>query len=58
MLSEFKRRIFFKIVIENKYRGVFHKTNLDKPIDYFMNVNSPVLFSDALFKFLLKTPNQ
>jgi hypothetical protein len=43
---------------QNKYRGVVQQTLIDQPIYNFMNANCKAPFSDAPFRFTVKTRNQ
>jgi hypothetical protein len=57
-LSEHKRDDYFKLMQQNKYRGVVQQTLIDQPIPNFINANCNAPFSDALFRFMMKARNQ
>jgi hypothetical protein len=47
-LSEHRRNEYFKIMEQNKYRGVVQQTLYNQPISNFMNGNHKAPFSNAL----------
>jgi hypothetical protein len=57
-LSEHKRDDYFKIMQQNKYRGVVQQTLIDQPISKFMNANWKAQFRDGLFRSTVKPRNQ
>jgi hypothetical protein len=57
-LSDHRPNEYYKIMEQNKYRGMVQQTLYNQPISYFMNANCKDPFSDALFRFPVKARNQ
>jgi hypothetical protein len=48
----------YKMIEENKYRGVVYKALIDQSISNFMLSNCKALFNNGLFRFRVKARNQ